>query len=106
MASERYSAEEASEFLLDSDNESIGEIDNEGGFVWSDDEATDGEDEECEKVEESGVNVVIDCSNKKRKQQLKPVHNLESALSEENYNPYGYGESAAEVRQRNFHMEI
>ena len=93
MASKRYSAEEASEFLLDSDNESIGEIDDERGLLESSDEA---EDEEGGEIEESTVNV-IDCSNKKRKRQLKPVHSLESALSEENYDRYEYNDITAEV---------
>ena len=93
MASKRYSAEEASEFLLGSDNESIGEIDDEGGLLESSDEA---EDEEGGEIEENTVNV-IDCSNKKRKRQLKPVHSLESALSEENYDLYDHNDSTAEV---------
>ena len=93
MASKRYSAEEASEFLLGSDTESIGEIDDEGGLLESSDEA---EDEEGGEIEENTVNV-INCSIKKRKRQLKPVHSLESALSEENYDLYDHNDSTAEV---------
>ena len=104
MASKRFTVEEASEFLFASDNESIGEIDDEEALLRSsDNELDDGEtnlnsmEETAEADEDAGEIQMVDCSNKRKKRDIPKVHSLDSALNEENYQRYEIIDEHTEV---------
>ena len=104
MASKRFTVEEASEYLFASDNESIGDIDDEEALLRSSDNELDEEEtnlvseEEAAKTDEDVVEIqMIDCSNKRKKKDIPKVHSLDSALNEENYKRYKIIDEHTEV---------